>query len=715
MTYPAGTLPALTYTYDNYGRVKTAGDSKVTYTYQYDDLDNITDFRTTYAFQNTLYNDHTQYTYNRDGSRNTLNNSRIGTISYSYFANGNVKQVVYPWQDSANPVTQAVTYTYDDNDRLTRQATNALTTTYTYDARGELLSLTNTSLSAVTDSAGNANGPGKLIAAYTNMKYDGAGNRLRYDAAYHPYASHPLPTTSGGMASGFDGTYVYTYDDKDRLASETVSRPGVANNTFYSYGYTNYAFTYQANEANNLTTLRSQTDIGYNADNQPTSAISSTVFGFDDDGNTRTYNNVPGYTFDVENRISGYGGGPVISYNPDGLRGVNATSGSPVFYFYDGDRLLYEVGYAGDTMAYGWGAAGLSQKYVVGSSAVVAYAYDPQGSVVSSYDDYANWRDLYFYDAFGQLRAGYASYFVGGQNLSAGLDKFYGDGFDNVGFGGQWGYYTDYPSFGADYGRGRSYHVGPDQATGGRLLLGHRYYDPLLARFLSRDPIGYEGGINLYAYCDNNPIMGIDPSGLQVGDDSLSNSFWAAMRAGNYEEAGGVLKNLADLGKNKLYDICLSAYVRSPVVAKAIQTTLALLDENTPRVTPRNESANNIARMMRNAEGSGEVICELQADRIRNFLIENGVKESSIVIKEIVRRDGKKFGLKGAQQIWNNHVYVEVDGQVIDSLNKGFSLSRDQWKNQFPLPTTAHTIFDHTVFTTQKSFGQVYKIIKRSQ
>ena len=288
----------------------------------------------------------------------------------------------------------------------------------------------------------------------------------------------------------------------------------MAGSTFYSYGYTNYAFTYQANEANNLTTLRSQTDIGYNADNQPTSAISSTVFGFDDDGNTRTYNNVPGYTFDVENRISGYGGGPVISYNPDGLRGVDATSGSPVFYFYDGDHLLYEVTDGGPTIAYGWGAAGINQKADIGSGAVVAYAYDPQGSVVSSYDDYANWRDLYFYDAFGQLRAGYATYFVGGQNLSAGLDKFYGDGFDNVGFGGQWGYYTDYPSFGADYGRGRSYHVGPDQATGGRLLLGHRYYDPLLARFLSRDPIGYEGGINLYAYCDNNPIMGSDPDGL---------------------------------------------------------------------------------------------------------------------------------------------------------------------------------------------------------
>ena len=44
--------------------------------------------------------------------------------------------------------------------------------------------------------------------------------------------------------------------------------------------------------------------------------------------------------------------------------------------------------------------------------------------------------------------------------------------------------------------------------------MGHREYDPLACRFLTRDPIGYDGGINLYAYCGNNPIMFADPSGF---------------------------------------------------------------------------------------------------------------------------------------------------------------------------------------------------------
>ena len=32
----------------------------------------------------------------------------------------------------------------------------------------------------------------------------------------------------------------------------------------------------------------------------------------------------------------------------------------------------------------------------------------------------------------------------------------------------------------------------------------HWYYDPQAGRFLTRDPMGYAGGLNLYAYCGND-------------------------------------------------------------------------------------------------------------------------------------------------------------------------------------------------------------------
>ncbi|MEW6301753.1 MAG: RHS repeat-associated core domain-containing protein, partial [Thermodesulfobacteriota bacterium] len=41
-----------------------------------------------------------------------------------------------------------------------------------------------------------------------------------------------------------------------------------------------------------------------------------------------------------------------------------------------------------------------------------------------------------------------------------------------------------------------------------------RYYDPTVGRFLSEDPIGFEGSWNLYSYVGQNPVNVIDPMGL---------------------------------------------------------------------------------------------------------------------------------------------------------------------------------------------------------
>lgn len=44
----------------------------------------------------------------------------------------------------------------------------------------------------------------------------------------------------------------------------------------------------------------------------------------------------------------------------------------------------------------------------------------------------------------------------------------------------------------------------------------HRDYDPTLGRYVQADPIGLEGDFNPYQYAEANPLVGVDPYGLQT-------------------------------------------------------------------------------------------------------------------------------------------------------------------------------------------------------
>ncbi len=54
-------------------------------------------------------------------------------------------------------------------------------------------------------------------------------------------------------------------------------------------------------------------------------------------------------------------------------------------------------------------------------------------------------------------------------------------------------------------------------------LFGARDYSPETGRWTAEDPIGFwSGDINFYAYCANDPVNYIDPSGLsKEGKDGL--------------------------------------------------------------------------------------------------------------------------------------------------------------------------------------------------
>ena len=74
----------------------------------------------------------------------------------------------------------------------------------------------------------------------------------------------------------------------------------------------------------------------------------------------------------------------------------------------------------------------------------------------------------------------------------------------------------------------------------------HRFYDPETGRYVSADPIGLAGGMNLYAYVGGDPVNWIDPYGLVKWGQALSASYGLATNtAGAVLSAAGIVSGVA--------------------------------------------------------------------------------------------------------------------------------------------------------------------------
>jgi RHS repeat-associated protein len=74
----------------------------------------------------------------------------------------------------------------------------------------------------------------------------------------------------------------------------------------------------------------------------------------------------------------------------------------------------------------------------------------------------------------------------------------------------------------------------------GLYYFGYRWYDPDTGRFLCRDPLREAGGLNLYAYCQNDPINAVDPLGLAWWNPRAGDFlFWRGVRGAGVMLAKG--------------------------------------------------------------------------------------------------------------------------------------------------------------------------------
>jgi RHS repeat-associated protein len=103
----------------------------------------------------------------------------------------------------------------------------------------------------------------------------------------------------------------------------------------------------------------------------------------------------------------------------------------------------------------------------------------------------------------------------GNANIEAYLDSngqtaaiYQYDAFGNVLSGGGKGAALDQAKFSHRFST--KYH----DAETGLLYYGYRFYDPVVGRWINRDPIEENGGVNLYGFVGNEPSRGIDSFGL---------------------------------------------------------------------------------------------------------------------------------------------------------------------------------------------------------
>ncbi len=428
----------------------------------------------------------TKFTYSCAVQRVSMTDG-TGTTTWGYDADNRVTSLAQP--------NGTVNYAYDTAGRCTQRAlSNTYFWNYAYDNSGLLLSVTppyGGSTGYVYDAGDHltkqtdANG---AVVSYSYNDLDevtaeatvsNTGTQLAGDT----YAYWPNGTVK--TRTDFDGsTTSYVYDGADQLTSEI--RTGSSSTYSASYTYDHNANRLTKTSSVNGGTATTDTYV-YDVGDKLTST-STKSFTYDADGNRLTMTTggqTTTYSWDYEDRLTGISGTSSANvYNGCDLRvGRTSTTGTPYYYTCDGADPASPVLRDGPDVY----TQGLCQT-LTSTGATSWYVLDRLGSNTRTMNAAESVTDAQVFDGFGCLvnRTGTTTL--------------------PFGFDGKSGYETD--------------------SDTGLMLLGHRFYDPSIGRFLSRDPI--HDGDNDYAYCDNEPVNAVDPSGEA---ESRGNPFRSLMNS----------------------------------------------------------------------------------------------------------------------------------------------------------------------------------------
>jgi RHS repeat-associated protein len=476
------------FTYDPNGNLVSLTDARGSVTgYAYDNMDRV-------ASRADPFGRSESSTYDLSGNASSSTDRKGQVTSRSYDALDRLAQITYAdgatitytW-DAANRLTQiadsqsgTITRTYDLLDRLTQETTPQGAVSYTDDAADRRTSMTASGQPAVMYAYDNAN---RLLTItqgsnIVTFAYDIAGRR-----------------TSATLPNGV--VTEYTYDAASRVTGLTYRKDTTTLGTL-SYMHDAAGNRLRVGGTWARTGLPpALASASYDAANRHLS-FGAQILAYDLNGNLLN-DGTSAYTWDARNRLTSING-PIpatFQYDATGRRTRKTINSLTTDVLHDGTTPVTESGPSGA----GFLLTGLEVDDFllrIGPASTSMFLTDALGSQVATTDSAGGMQSAVTYEPFGatEISSPAPAYrFTGREHDEPTLLYYY---------------------------RARYYHTD-------------------LQRFITEDPIEFEGGdINLYAYVLGDPVNLTDPMGTSILPEAIptscrkpsksENRFWQALR-----------------------------------------------------------------------------------------------------------------------------------------------------------------------------------------
>ena len=501
------------YSYDKFDRTTKEQYNNVTYEYAYDASGQL-------AQQSSTAGEEYNYEYDSLGRlirSNEYNDGEFEQRTEHIYDTSN-RLTKQSWYNAGGVTTMSYAYSTTTG-LLTSLNANLVGTSipvaYTYQGANQLRSKAIGSVMTKAYNFGTSSGYRTALPNFVNYR-DPDGNLIYGDYCVYDGNGRIVSIADSGNTSSVRATY--GYDEQGQLTSAAVG------GTHYAYTYdpagnlitktdggTSHSYTYGNGAWRDLLTAYDGKSITYSGGN-PTKYYNGSTFTWTQGRKLATAkvgNTNISYTYDMAGvRSSKTVGSTTYKYTTlSGLVTRQTGGNATIDFVYDESNQPLAMKYNGKVYYYVLNAQGDVVRIVDGSRNVVAsYSYDPWGKLLSSSGTLANVNPLRYR-----------------------------------------GYYYD--------------------SETGFYYLQSRYYDPEIGRFINADSYASTDATgllstNMFAYCENNPVMRVDPTGELFWD--ILDVFMAALSWDDFLES----PSLVNLGWAALDTLALLPGVPSSGYAR---------------------------------------------------------------------------------------------------------------------------------------------------